>query len=127
MVINGVAVCLAQGEVAHAAVAAVHFLPVAADEVVPGRQVFAFCPQAVGTGRRQPAVFVAFHFPQREAVRDVLLAAGVVAATPGFDVQQFASNTGEVHFSRINVFHFVQAAQSASVAEGFPLFVGEAV
>ena len=45
MVVNGVSVCFAQGKVAHAAVAAVHFLPVAAVEVMPGRQGFAFRAQ----------------------------------------------------------------------------------
>lgn len=51
----------------------------------------------------------------------------IVAALCRFNIQERTSHTGEVNFSRVNVFHLVQAAQPATVAKRFPLRLVEII
>ena len=87
VVVYGVAFVFTECEVAHAAVSAVHFFFVPADEIVPVGQAFAFMAQAVGAAGRQPGVVLARQLAQAEAVRHLGVTAGVVAAAPAVNVQ----------------------------------------
>ena len=121
MVIHGMAIAFAQCKMAHAASAAVYGLPVAAFEIMPAWQGFTLVAQAIGTAFRQPAELVARQIAQIDAIFDFLLAARIIATAGRFNIQQSTRDTGEVNFSRVDVFHFIQATQPATVAKRFPL------
>ena len=65
----------------------VHGVGIAADEMVPQRQVLALRHQAIGAGRRQPLEFVGLGRGQLDAVGHRRAAVGVVGAAAGLEVQ----------------------------------------
>jgi hypothetical protein len=50
---------------------------------------------------------------------------GVIAAPAGVKVEEFAGDIGEIHDAVILILEFLQAAQPATIAQGFPLLGAE--
>jgi hypothetical protein len=102
-----------------------HSLRVTAHQVVPQQQVLAFGHQAISAGGRQPLELVGLIGRQLDAVGDELATVGVIRATAGVQVQQFAGDARVVNAAVVFVFQFLQAAQAAAVAQRLPLILIE--
>ena len=97
-----------------------HRVAIAADEIVPVRQRAAFGAQAIGAGPGQPADIVDDAQRQPQAIRDEGLAVLVIHAACGLRVEQPAGDIGVLDLAGVFIFDLVQAAASATVAQGFP-------
>ena len=91
-------------------------LAVAADQMMPGRQVHAELDQAVGARIGQPVEFAHIFGRDLDAVGHPGLAAGIVRAAVGAEVKQAAGGVGERDLARVLVLDPDLAAQTAAVA-----------
>ncbi|EOQ80274.1 hypothetical protein K652_12161 [Pseudomonas aeruginosa VRFPA02] len=100
-------------------------LRVAADQMVPERQVLAFGNQAIAAGRRQPLELVGLRRGELDTVGDETDALGVVGAAAALQVEQLAGDTRVVDAAVVLVLELLQAAQAATVAQRLPLVLVE--
>ena len=105
----------------------VHRVAITADQVMPQRQVLAFADQPITAGRRQPFERFGLARSELNAVRDKLHAVRVIAALAGFQVQQFAGDARVIDAVVFFILEFLQAAQTAAVAQRFPFLVIELI
>jgi len=114
----------ADGVTAHAIVCLVDGFHGTGDQVVPWGKVASFGEASVGAGGGEPSAVTREFGRNFHAVVHVFEAVFVIATRGAVGVEQFAGNAGEVDFVGVFVLDFMEAAESASVAEGFPLFGG---
>ena len=106
---------------ANIGILAVHPLRIAADQVVPVRQVPAEGDQTISAGRGQPVEPADVLRRNLRAVRDVALAVRVVRAAVAAEVEKAAGDVGERGLPAVLVLDPDLAAEAAAVAERFPL------
>jgi hypothetical protein len=99
----------------------VHRIAITAHQVMPQGQVLAFTDQSIAAGRRQPAEFFGLARRELDAVRHKVTTVRVVGALAGFQVQQFAGDARVIDRVVLFIFELLQAAQTAPVAQRFPL------
>ena len=64
-----------------------HRIPIAADQVMPVRQILAFADQTIGAGRRQPLELIGLRRGELDAIGHMLDPVGIIAAATGLQVQ----------------------------------------
>ena len=102
-------------------------IAVVAHQMVPVRQLLSFGQQTVAAGFWKPAVIADRLWCQLDAVRDTQAAVSVVAATTGLGIEQTAGHVRVVDAFGVLVLEFLQAAQAAAIAHGFPLRTAHAL